>query len=233
MALVKLGLWQTDRALEKETRLQNIAQLSQTNAMSLSKIQSYPANQINDFPIKLEGQFDEKALFLLDNQTNNGQLGYRVYQVFDVDQQSVLVNLGWVLGSINRDEIPNVQPITGQFVIHGHIRLIEKGILLMEQKFSHVNWPLRIQQIEINKLATIVKKPLLPFVVYVNEDESLGYKKNWQPIVMPPEKHRAYAFQWFSLAIVWIILMLWASIKFAKTGPSKHHQNKANNKSKN
>lgn len=213
-ALVKLGLWQSDRAVEKTTRLNNIAELSQTSALSLSEIQKLPLAEINDFPIKFTGEFEKDVLFLLDNQTNNGQLGYRVYQVMNVANQSVLVNLGWVVGSINRAELPDVKPIEGTFEINGHIRLIEKGILLMEQQFNEVSWPLRVQQVELDKFSNVTNKQLLPFVVYVNQEENLGYKKNWQPIVMPPEKHQAYAFQWFSLAIAWLILMLWASIKF-------------------
>ena len=215
-SLVKLGLWQSDRAIEKEARLNNIAQLTQTKAMSLSEVQKFPLKKINDFPVELLGEFEEDVLFLLDNQTNKGQLGYRVYQVLNVNSQSLLVNLGWVVGSINRAELPNVKAITGSFKIKGHIRLMEKGILLMEQEFTDISWPLRIQQVELDKLSAIINKKLLPFVVYVNEDEDLGYKKNWQPIVMPPEKHQAYAFQWFSLALAWLMLMVWASIKFGQ-----------------
>jgi len=224
VALVKLGLWQSDRAVEKQDRLNKIAALSQTSAMALSEIQKLPLANINDLPITLTGEFAENVLFLLDNQTNNGQLGYRVYQIMNVARQFVLVNLGWVVGSINRAEIPKVKPIKGSFEINGHIRLIEKGILLMEQEFNDVSWPLRVQQIELDKFSAITEKPLLPFVVYVNKEESIGYEKNWQPIVMPPEKHQAYAFQWFSLAISWLILMLWASIKFNKANNTKNNQ---------
>ena len=53
----------------------------------------------------------------------------------------------------------------------------------------------------------------MPFVVYLDENEALGFVKNWTPIVMPPEKHRAYAFQWFSLAVAWLSLMIWASYR--------------------
>jgi len=212
-ALVKLGLWQSDRAIEKETRLLNIERLSKTSSMTLTEIAQYPLSEINDFPVKLTGSFEKEALFLLDNQTNNGQLGYRVYQIFNVNDKSVLVNLGWVVGSINRNELPNINAITGAYELTGHIRLIDKGILLMEQVFNGVSWPLRVQQIELDKLSALTNKSLLPFVVYLNKNESVGYRKNWQPIVMPPEKHRAYAFQWFSLAIAWLLLMLWASIK--------------------
>ncbi|MEH6384612.1 MAG: SURF1 family protein [Colwellia sp.] len=213
--LVKLGFWQNDRALQKEQRIASIAQLSQTQALSLDQVLS-EKEEINDLPLKMTGEFANEIIFLLDNQTNKGQLGYRVYQVFNSGNKAVLVNLGWVLGSINRQELPDVQAIKGQHQLSGHVRKIEKGIMLMEQVLLKNKWPLRVQQIELDKFSTLISRQLLPFVVYLDKTESVGYEKNWQPIVMPPEKHRAYAFQWFSLAIAWLLLMIWASIKLNK-----------------
>jgi cytochrome oxidase assembly protein ShyY1 len=213
--LVKLGFWQIDRALQKEQRIASIVHLSQTQALSLEQVLS-ETNETNDLPITMSGEFDNEIIFLLDNQTNKGRLGYRVYQVFNSGEQAVLVNLGWVVGSINRQEIPNVKAITGKHQLSGHVRKIEKGIMLMEQILVKNEWPFRVQQIELDKFSTLISRQLLPFVVYLDKTESVGYEKNWQPIVMPPEKHRAYAFQWFSLAIAWMLLMIWASIKFSK-----------------
>jgi surfeit locus 1 family protein len=213
--LVKLGFWQSDRALQKEQRIATIAQLSQTQALSLEQVLSEKA-EINDLPLMMTGEFANEIIFLLDNQTNKGQLGYRVYQVFNSGNKAVLVNLGWVLGSINRQELPDVQVIKGQHQLSGHVRKIEQGIMLMEQVLLKNKWPLRVQQIELDKFSTLISRQLLPFVVYLDKTESVGYEKNWQPIVMPPEKHRAYAFQWFSLAIAWLLLMIWASIKLNK-----------------
>jgi surfeit locus 1 family protein len=213
--LVKLGFWQNDRALQKEQRIATIAQLSQTQALSLEQVLS-EKEEINDLPLKMTGEFANEIIFLLDNQTNKGQLGYRVYQVFNSGTKAVLVNLGWVLGSINRQELPDVQAIKGQHQLSGHVRKIEEGIMLMEQVLLKNKWPLRVQQIELDKFSTLISRQLLPFVVYLDKTESVGYEKNWQPIVMPPEKHRAYAFQWFSLAIAWLLLMIWASIKLNK-----------------
>ena len=79
--------------------------------------------------------------------------------------------------------------------------------------FAEPTWPLRVQQIELDKFSQLISKKLLPFVVYLDKNDPVGFKKNWQPIVMPPEKHRAYAFQWFSLAVAWLSLMVWAAIK--------------------
>jgi len=215
--LINLALWQSDRALQKEQRLERIEQLSHKDALTLAQILKQSPDEINDLPIRLGGGFNDGKQFLLDNQTNKGQLGYRVYQIFNADNQSVLVNLGWVLGSINRQELPDISPISGNYQLKGHVRLIEPGILLMEQNFSENQWPLRVQQIDLEKFSQLIGKQLLPFVVYLDKTDKVGYKKNWQPIVMPPEKHRAYAFQWYSLAAAWLMLMFWASIKFSKT----------------
>ncbi len=214
--LINLGLWQGDRALQKEQRLERIKQLSSKDALTLPQILTQSPDEINDLPIRLSGEFKDGKQFLLDNQTNRGQLGYRVYQVVNIDDKSVLVNLGWVLGSINRQELPNIMPIVGSFQLKGHVRLIEPGILLMEQQFPKNQWPLRVQQIELEKFSQLIGTQLLPFVVYLDKTDKVGYVKNWQPIVMPPEKHRAYAFQWYSLAAAWLMLMFWASIKFSK-----------------
>ena len=214
--LINLGLWQNDRALEKEQRLARIEQLSNKNALTLAQVLEQSPDEINDLPIRLNGEFVDEKQFLLDNQTNSGQLGYRVYQVLEVDDKAILVNLGSVLGSISRQELPDIKPIVGSYQLKGHVRLIEAGILLMEQKFNKNQWPLRVQQIELEKFSQVIDVQLLPFVVYLDKTDKVGYKKNWQPIVMPPEKHRAYAFQWFSLGVAWLMLMIGALIKFSK-----------------
>jgi surfeit locus 1 family protein len=216
--LIKLGFWQSERALEKEQRQQRISELSQRQALSLEQVLALSGLQdgINDLPITLTGEFIDDKVFLLDNQPNKGRLGYRVYQIIERNNNAVLVNLGWIQGSLDRNILPEVLAITGNHTIMGHVREIEVGIQLQAQNFTDVSWPLRVQQIEIDKFSELIGKKLLPFVVYLDKKEPLGYKKNWQPIVMPPEKHRAYAFQWFSLALAWISLMIWAAVKMAK-----------------
>ncbi len=228
--LIKLGLWQSERATAKEQRLARIETLSAQQGLPLEQMLLMQAQQFqpqsanlteplnpllieefNDFPLLLTGRFDAQALFLLDNQVNKGQLGYKVLQVFYTENNAVLVNLGWVPGSINRQELPDVKTITGEHQFNGHVRYPEMGVMLMEQNLVKNQWPQRVQQIELDKFSQLLSKPLLPFVVYLDTKELLGYKKNWQPIVMPPEKHRAYAFQWFSLAIAWSILMVCVS----------------------
>ncbi len=226
--LIQLSMWQYHRGFDKEQRTEKILQLNQQAPLTLDEVISLSAQQqfnnkdsINDVPVKITGNFDADKVFLLDNQVEQGSLGYRVLQILNTSEYSVLVNLGWVQGSIHRDVLPDIINIKGLHTFNGHVRIIEKGIVLTEQDFSTHSWPLRIQQIEIEKFSTLTKIPLLPFVIYVDKNEPLGYKKNWHPIVMPAEKHFGYAFQWAALAIAWLILMI--SLRFKKSG--KSHQN--------
>ena len=221
-ALVKLGLWQTDRAAEKTERLDRIALLINEKNFSLTDIESFRSDvigyeTINDLPVSLEGKLDDDVIFLLDNQMSGGKFGYRVLQLVKtsnlVENYAVLVNLGWVEGDRTRQMQPNIKPLNGSVTLTGHVRLVEEGIMLTEQNFDVKSWPMLIQQIELNKMAKLIGVNLLPFVIYLDKNEEVGYRKNWQPIVMPPEKHQGYAFQWFSLAIAWLLLMAYAARK--------------------
>ncbi|WP_448547012.1 SURF1 family protein [Thalassotalea fusca] len=224
IGLIKLGLWQSARAVEKEQRLARIEALTSHQALNLAQILAMKdgSEEINDLPVTVTGDFDEQHILLLDNQVNKNSLGYRVLQLVSTEHGLLLVNLGWVAGSVNRDILPDIPPVMGQHQFNGHVRIIEKGIQLAEQNYQDSQWPMRVQQIELAKISQLFGQKLLPFVVYLDKKESIGFEKNWQPIVMPPEKHRGYAFQWFSLAITWMVLMISASWYFIR--------NKNNNK---
>jgi surfeit locus 1 family protein len=227
IGLVKLSIWQYNRGFEKEQRTVRITQLNEESPLTLNEIvklsndkQFIGKESINDLPVTINGQFNENYVFLLDNQVEKSSLGYRVLQVVETPTHAVLVNLGWVQGSIDRNILPDVTALHENFTFQGHVRIIEQGIMLQTQDFTQPSWPLRVQQIELDKFSTlispIINKPLLPFVIYVDPKETLGYIKNWHPMVMPSEKHFGYSFQWAALALAWLILMISLRIKTQK-----------------
>jgi cytochrome oxidase assembly protein ShyY1 len=140
-------------------------------------------------------------------------------QVFnDVSGQSLLVNLGWLAAPPDRRQLPELSFWPGELKLKAKIRFNEKGFQLSEHLLpvgADVQWPLRIQLLEINKIAELIGQPLLPFIAYLDKKETLGYKKNWHPIVISPKKNQAYAFQWFMLALAWLGLMTWAAVQFS------------------
>lgn len=224
--LIKLAWWQYTRAEEKQQRLNRITQLQTQQALSLDyllaqlKDSGNTVKNINDLPIRLSAEFEEEKIFLLDNQVNGNRLGYRVYQLAYAyakgEKVNFLVNLGWVQGFIDRQKLPNILPVKGVQHFTGHVRIPEPGIVLQTQQFSSLHWPLRVQQIALGNFSVLLNKPLLPFVIYVDKNDPIGFSKNWQPIVMPPEKHQAYAVQWLLLALVWLLLMVSVLLKTSK-----------------
>ena len=215
VCLIKLSFWQYGRGFDKEQRISRIEQLNQQSALTLDEIVSLSQEKqflgkenINDFPVTVNGQFMSEYVFLLDNQVEKRSLGYRVLQIVVTPTHSVLVNLGWVEGSIDRNVLPDISPVAGQHVFQGHVRIVEQGMTLKAQDFNQVSWPLRVQKIDLDKFSSLISQPLLPFVVYVDKNETIGFTKNWHPIVMPPEKHFGYSFQWAALAIAWLVLMI-------------------------
>ena len=208
-ALIKLGLWQAERADEKELRMARIAQYTLTSPSSIEQVMGLLANNedINDIPVTVKGRFKTPIMFL-DNQPNGKKLGYRVIQPVEIQTGTLLVNLGWVAGSIDRSVLPKVEALTGTRQFIGHIRIPEQGVIISEKVIENFDQALRIQFLDLAKISQETGQNLLPFVVYLDKNERIGFEKNWQPIVMPPEKHRAYSFQWFSLATAWMLLML-------------------------
>ena len=228
--LIKLAWWQNSRADEKQQRLVRIVQLSDQQAFTLDQVVTQLLSKgkrelINDLPIAIKATFDSDKVFLLDNQSYKNQLGYRVFQLAYQGKYAFLVNLGWVKGFIAREKLPEIPHLIGEQKFLGHVRIPEQGILLQAQNFTQPQWPLRVQQIELDKFAMLLKKNLLPFVVYADKEATIGFIKDWQPIVMPPEKHQAYAVQWLLLAIAWLVLMVSALIKSSNNNNNKKRVN--------
>ncbi len=226
-SLIKLGLWQLDRAAQKDIRLEKIQLYQQQEAIGLkdvlnlqaqSKHEKDVSEELNDLPVRLSGRFFQPS-FLLDNQVSKGRLGYQVIKLFQDEESNsaVLVNLGWIQGGVDRSFIPEISEINGKLSFTGKIRVLESAIVLEDEVLKADTWPQRIQSIDIDKISQLLAQPLLPFIIYVDNDEPLGYQKEWVPIVMPPEKHRGYAFQWFTLAFAWLVLMFVAAYKAANT----------------
>jgi len=219
--LVKLGFWQLDRANEKERFFADYAQRSQQR-ISLNQLQS-PTETIPRFAqVDVTGQFISRYL-LLDNQMHQGQAGYHVIGLFEVNlvdtsRQYVMVNLGWVPWGPSRAQRPQLElpqdpiTLTGYFYLPEITNVWGAGKHIIEDD-QH---PIRVQQLQADEISAAVQLPIQPYVVLLSESADFGWSREWQPQVMTPAKHRAYAFQWFSLALA-CLLVFWFASRSKKT----------------
>lgn len=204
VTLVKLGLWQMSRAQEKETLSSALKYRSEQMYYSLASLPSDP----RWYSLTLHGVFDHSKAVLLDNQLYRGRPGYHVLYPFVADQEWVLVNLGWIAAPAYRDQIPVLPEHHGELRISG---VIAPPSQLLELKTESLgpDWPLRVQNLHIEPLGEKMGLPLKPWILQIDSDNPIALQQTWTPVVMGPQKHYAYAVQWFLLALAVSGLASW------------------------
>lgn len=133
-ALIKLGLWQLDRGNEKlryEQQLAERAQLSsqplgvvisELRELGLSGQESLNPQTLNGVKADVELVNTSGLMLLLDNQINQGTVGYVIYMLGKVRledenqslvaEKQLLIDLGFVPASNDRRELPQLGTIT-------------------------------------------------------------------------------------------------------------------------
>lgn len=204
--LIKLGLWQLDRAHYKEHVLERLENRSGEAAYDLHDLLRV-GSDLNDYPVRLHGHFLNDFNFLLDNRTHNRQPGYEVLTPFATANHLVLVNRGWIAQGPSRAEAPAIPAVEGEVTLEG-LALVPNPdfFVLKEDSYDAVSWPFLIQKIDLEKSAALLDHPVAPFVLRLHPDENSAFVREWHSHFTGPEKHYGYAVQWFGLfTALWVI----------------------------
>ena len=198
-----LGLWQIDRANEKAYLYHAFNERISKNPIQFEVIKSNPV----DFTkIIITGTYISNKQFLLDNKIFNKKAGYEVISPMLFDDQIVLINRGWVSNN-NRQSLPNIDIRNVDSQATGYIYKY-KDFYQLSEDFYKNDWPLIIQNIEIDKIKQMFKYKVFPYVLIMSEDQENSY--NIQTIYKKNSdlKHYMYAGQWFLFALIGIIFMI-------------------------
>ncbi len=209
--LMGLAIWQLNRAAGKTVLLQRLAQLQTEGVVDAEKFQQLDPDAVDGLNIKAHAHWVSPMVWLLDNQIVQGRVGYDVIVPMRLDLTGtlLLVNLGWLAAPVARAELPKVN-IAESFEIQGMLRTHFGGIRLGQNFEDNGLWPMRIQQLDLVALGASLKAPLYSGVVY--QLKNSPYLVHYQSVVMPPERHRAYALQWFLLGLCVLAVALAASV---------------------
>nr|WP_269460920.1 SURF1 family protein [Vibrio splendidus] len=243
-ALIKLGLWQLDRGNEKlryEQQLAERAQLSsqplgvvisELRELGLSSQESLNPQTLNGVKADVELVNTSGLMLLLDNQINQGTVGYVIYMLGKVRledennslvaEKQLLIDLGFVPASNDRRELPQLGTITVPTKMSG--RLYTRSVNPLSHELGLENTaPNRIQNLNIAALSQYTGQEVLPFVFQPQSLDSWPYELLWRPTAMKSEKHFGYSFQWFVMAAVLLFLMLLIGFRYFK---KNSHMNK-------
>jgi len=217
---LQLGTWQLNRAAEKETLIENVNSRASHAPVPLDQLlkMSDPAH----YPVALTGQFDNQYNLLLDNRVVDGVAGYHLLTLFRSDDQHTLfVNRGWLPRGRQRAVLPDIAAINGPVTVTGHSYLYSnKTFTLADDNLAQVQWPLRLQKVEMQALGHLLGVELAPFEIRVSADAELEsgtqLPRPWQDAteaIMGPQRHHAYALQWFALAAMALVVFVAASFR--------------------
>ena len=212
--LSRLGFWQLQRAAEKKQML-----LAHQVLAKQAPILWQPRNKLplQYQPITVQGHF-LSTVMLLDNQHYQHQFGYHVISpLILADGHVILIDRGWLAGDVTRQTLPKSRMPTGVIKLVGSAYYpSEKNWLLGQLIEKEQAESVVIELIDTKLIGQFLHKSVYPFIIRLGQHEADGYVREWAIVSMPPQRHYAYALQWFAMALVILILFIALNITTKK-----------------
>ena len=206
--LLGLGWWQLGRADFKEAQDAEVQAANLRPPVVLgTRLRGEDASQPeiwNQRRVAASGNYLPRH-FLLDNRTRRGVAGYHVLTPLVLEEghaRGVMINRGWIPLGSDRSLLPEIPTPVGKLMVRGRSRVPGDAFLLGEAGYRNEAWPRVVQSIELARMEEALRIELLPFVVELDRAELHGFEREWRVYGgITPQRHRAYAFQWFALAV--------------------------------
>ncbi len=214
---IYLGCWQLRRADEKRSLMSQaaagqarIATLTMTNAEQLARYQH----------IRVRGTFDGEHQTLLDNMPSSvGRPGYRVWTPLKLEDGSiVLIDRGWIAKDMSHasNKVADSLLAVGSQdrTVTGIVDDLPRPGIRAGQAGIGSNWPQILNYPKLDELRTLYGATLQSRIVLMDADNADGFERRWQiKQGFGPERHIAYAVQWFGFAITLCIIYIVVNLK--------------------
>jgi cytochrome oxidase assembly protein ShyY1 len=210
---LRLGAWQLHRADEKDELLRRYAAAAQGPVREFAAVGETPP--ADAFPrVRVKGEYLPDRIYLLDNPKHDQRGGVEVYAPFRPQgrERLLLVDQGFLPGN-GTEQAPQLPPLpTGERELTGFyqpppgVGFEMGGDALARQQ----RWPKTTIYLDLDQVAEDLGGTVYPRVLALEAEPSSIYVREHTPdfSAMPPARHRAYAFQWFTFAIVAVVMFL-------------------------
>ena len=213
LLFLRLGAWQLDRANEKEAIMRRYAAADAAPTRDFAAVaERTPDDALPRLAVR--GRYLTDRLYLLDNPRHDQRGGVEVYAPLRPkhDDRILLVDLGFLPGDGSR-RAPQLPPLSaGEVSLVGlyqpppGVGFEMGGNALVQQR----TWPKTTVYLDLAQVAADLRTPLYPRVLALDpEPGSIYLRRHAMDFsVMPPSRHRAYAFQWFTFAVAAVVILL-------------------------
>ncbi|WP_302173277.1 SURF1 family protein [uncultured Hydrogenophaga sp.] len=213
-----LGRWQLNRA-DQKLALQ--AQMGERSALppldnaallaSTSTPDAAAVAGVHHRGVVLTGRWVPQAQVFLDNRQMAGRVGFFHVMPLRIEgtERVVLVQRGWAPRDFqDRSRVPDVPTPEGTIRIEGRLAPPPAQLYQLGEAAPGV---IR-QNIDLPELALETGLNLLPLSVQQTGDADDGLLRQWPAPAVDVSRHHGYAFQWFALSSLLILLYLWFQI---------------------
>lgn len=215
VVFIQLGNWQLSRADEKDARQQQLEELAKQPTLNL------PASpvKLDDLlyrEVEVHGEYVADQTIYLDNRTHNGVAGYHIISPVRIanSDMHVLVNRGWVATGMNRDILPHIPEVKGQVKVTGVvIPPTQRALVLSDQVVTGAVW----STLYIDRYEEQTGLTLQPILIQQEDVIEDGLIREWIRLDTGSSKNLGYAFQWFSFAVLTVIIFLVLNVKRNRT----------------
>jgi surfeit locus 1 family protein len=204
LCFVRLGFWQWHRAQEKRA----IAGAFEVGNATVTDLGSRSTDSLPRYTqVRARGRYDDAHQFLLENMSHDGLPGYQVLTpLLLADGRTLMVNRGWVPLSASRRDPPKValDEAIGEVSPAGKLDALPVAGISLGHAAPDANapWPRLTSFPVMADLSAALKQPLEARQLLLNADQPLGYVRDWHPTGLGPERHIAYAVQWWGFAVL-------------------------------
>jgi len=204
-----LGQWQLRRAAQKEALQAAVESKGRLPALDVRALLASPdmAGEIHR-PAVLKGSWRPEHTVYLDNRPMAGKTGFVVLTplVLEGGAQAIVVQRGWVPRDFaDRARLPQVATPAGTVTVEGRIASPPSKLY----EFQGIETGRIRQNLDLPAYRAQTGLPLLEVSLLQTGAASEGLLREWAAPNLGVDKHYGYAFQWFGLCALVIILYGW------------------------
>jgi surfeit locus 1 family protein len=208
----RLGLWQLDRAAQKEAlqaSLDTRGALPPLPASELARQPAVAAAQIHR-RVTLQGRWRADRTVFLDNRQMDGRPGFYALTPLELAPgDAVLVQRGWAPRDVrDRARLPPLATPAGEVRVEGVIAPPPPKLYALGSDDGGV---LR-QNLDLAAYGREIGMALRPFSLQQTGGPDDGLARRWPAPAVDVHKHYGYAFQWFALALLLTALYVWYQV---------------------
>ena len=220
------GIWQLSRA---DTKIALAASLLARQQMPIlsANARSWTLGEVSERRMIARGQFIPEAAVWLDNRprpippagSNTSQSGFYLMMPMRLDGQGEIlwINRGWApRNNEMRESLPPVKTPADIVSIEGIVFAHPGKVYELGSSNAAIDAakPRIEQNFDLAGEAKLHSWTQLPFVLRQEEAGAEdGLLREWAPLTTGVDRHYAYAFQWFALALAGFLFWLMSGLR--------------------